>query len=201
MDLDAVIKKRASVRDYLPKQVTLDKIAALLEAARTAPTSGNLQDFRFVVVNDKDKKNQIAEASLRQFWMNSAPVFIVVCSDIGRLETYYKERAKDYALQNSAAASMLISLKAVDLGLSTCWVNVFDSNAVSRVLNLRGSIIPQIIITLGYPENLKEKKKLSRIPLSRITFFNKYDTRVIDIKNWAKEKYLNKIKKLFTKTK
>ncbi|MEK6936881.1 MAG: nitroreductase family protein [Nanoarchaeota archaeon] len=199
MNLDEAIKKRHSVRKYLEKQVTLDKIALLLEAARTAPNSGNLQDFRFVVINDKSLKNQIAEASLRQFWMNSAPVFIVVCSDQGRLETYYKERAKEYSLQNSAAAALLISLKASDIGLSSCWVNVFEKSAISRILRLENSITPQIIITLGYEEDLKQKKKLSKIPLSRITFFNKYGTRITNLKEWAKEEYIEKIKKLFLK--
>jgi nitroreductase len=196
MELDEVIKSRGSIRKYEPEPVPLDKIAALLEAARTAPNSGNLQDFRFIVVNDKIIKNKIAEASLRQFWMNSAPLFIVICSDIRRLETFYKERAREYSLQNSAAAATLISLKAVDLGLSTCWVNVFDQNLVSRILEIRTNVKPQIILTVGYKDE-KPKKKPSRIPLNRITFFNKYDTRIIRLKEWAKEKYLDKVKKLF----
>ncbi len=199
MNLDEVIKKRASIRKYLEKPVTLDKIALLLEAARTAPNSGNLQDFRFVVINNKVIKNQITETSLRQFWMNSAPVFIVVCSDLNKLETYYKERSKEYGLQNASAAAMLISLKAVDLGLSTCWVNVFDKNAISRILRLKDKVIPHIVLTLGYEENNQSKKKFSKIPLSKITFFNSYGTNIINVKVWAKEKYLDKIKKLFTK--
>ncbi len=197
MDLDEVIKKRVSIRKYEPKPVPLDKIAALLDAARTAPNSGNLQEFRFIIVNNKEVKNKVAEASLRQFWMNSAPIFIVICSDIGRLENFYKDRAKEYSLQNSAAAATLISLKAIDLGLSTCWVNVFDQNVVSRVLGIRSNIKPQIIMTLGYADE-KPKKKFSRIPLNRITFFNSYDTRIIKLKEWAKERYLDKIKKLFS---
>ena len=197
MDLDEVIKKRVSIRKYEPKPVPLDKIAALLDAARTAPNSGNLQEFRFIIVNNKEVKNKVAEASLRQFWMNSAPIFIVICSDIGRLENFYKDRAKDYSLQNSAVAATLISLKAIDLGLSTCWVNVFDQNVVSRVLGIRSNIKPQIIMTLGYADE-KPKKKFSRIPLNRITFFNSYDTRIIKLKEWAKERYLDKIKKLFS---
>ena len=130
--------------------------------------------------------------------MNSAPVFIVICSDLSRLENFYKERAKDYALQNSAAASMLISLKAVDLGLSSCWVNVFDENAISRILRIPENVKPQIILVIGYEEE-KSKKKPSRIPLDKLVSFNKYGTKIIDVKNWAKEKYLNKIKKLFAK--
>jgi len=72
---------------------------------------------------------------------------------------------------------MLISLKAVDLGLSSCWVNIFDQKAVSRILRLPDSIISQIILTIGYQEE-KPMKKLSKIPLQRITFFNKYVSNI-----------------------
>ena len=129
--------------------------------------------------------------------MNSAPIFIVICSDLGKLKTFYKENAENYSLQNSAASAMLISLKAVDLGLSSCWVNIFDQKAVSRILRLPDSIISQIILTIGYQEE-KPMKKLSKIPLQRITFFNKYGTRVINLKTWPKEKYIN-IKEIIKK--
>ena len=197
MELDDIIKERDSVRKYQDKDVTIEKIGLILEAGRHAPTSGNLQDFRFVIVKEKDIKNKIAEASLKQYWMNSAPIFIVICSDLGKLKTFYKENAENYSLQNSAASAMLISLKAVDLGLSSCWVNIFDQKAVSRILRLPDSIISQIILTIGYQEE-KPMKKLSKIPLQRITFFNKYGTRVINLKTWPKEKYIN-IKEIIKK--
>ncbi|MBI2671684.1 nitroreductase family protein [Candidatus Woesearchaeota archaeon] len=187
MELDAVIKERRSIRKYSDKMPKFEVIHNILESARSAPTSGNLQDFRFIVVHDKKTKEEIAEASLNQTWMNSAPVFIVVCSDVQRLESFYKERAKDYSLQNSAAAAMLISLKAVDLDLSTCWVNIFDQNAVSRILKLSPNIKPLIILTLGYKEE-NPKKPLLKIPLSRITFFNKFRNKS---PGWPIEKYLN----------
>ena len=198
MDLDKAIQNRHSVRKYKEDLVTLKQISLLLDAAAHSPSSGNLQDTRFIVVNNKEKNNKIAEASLGQYWMNTAPVFIVICSDISRLKTYFKDRAENYSLQNSAASAMLISLKAVDLGLATCWVNVFDQNAVSRVLNIRDSTLPQIILTIGY-ESEKPLKKLSHIPLKRIVSFNKHGDRVINEKEWSKERYFDKLKKLLSK--
>ena len=200
MNLDEAIQKRRSIRQYKDQQIPFEKLTLLLEAGRHAPSSGNLQDFKFIIVNDKDKKNKIANFSLKQFWMNEAPVFIVVCSDFQRLKTFYKEKADIYSNQNAAAAAMLLSLKAVDLGLATCWVSVFDQAQVSKILGIKGGIIPQIILTVGYQseKNIKEKPK---IKLSKITFFNEYGTKTTDVKNWIKEKYTDKIKNLVKKLK
>ena len=57
------IKKRYSCRNYLEKSIEKEKLNEILEAARLAPSAKNLQDWRFVVVTDKDKKKKIAEAA------------------------------------------------------------------------------------------------------------------------------------------
>ena len=142
MDLDKVIESRRSVREYAKKDISFEKIILLLNAANHAPSAGNLQTFSFVVVNDKDKQNKIVEVSLKQFWMNQAPIFIVVCSDTQKLESYYKERGTKYADQNAGSVAMLLSLKATDLGLVSCWVNVFDQEKVSKILSLKHGINP-----------------------------------------------------------
>ena len=199
MEFDEVVKKRRSIRKYIGKEISLDKLILILESAKNSPSSGNLQDFRFIIVNDKDKKNKIAEACLKQDWMNSAPIFIVVCSDIKRLKEYYKSKADEYSLQNAAAAAMIISLKSTDLGLSSCWVSVFDQKEISQILRIKEGVIPQIILTLGYEYTLPLKPP-QKISLDKILFFNKYGDKTTNVKNWGKENYLNKIKKLIKKS-
>ncbi len=200
MELERVIKNRRSIRKYKNKQIYFNDLVLLLDAAIHSPSSGNLQDFRFIIITDKDKKNKIAELSLKQYWMNTAPLFIVVCSDLQRLKDYYPNRAEEYSVQNSAAAAMLISLKAVDIGLDTCWVHVFDPKSISRILRIKEGIVPQVIMTVGYEEE-KPLKSLKKIPLDRITFFNSYGAREIDVNYWSKEKIIDKLKKSIKKIK
>ena len=95
---------------------------------------------------------------------------------------------------------MLMALKAADLGLSTCWVDVFDPKAVSKVLSIDEGIQPQVILTVGYAYE-KPVKDPQKIPLKRITSFNKYGDRTVNVNNWAKEKYSDKLKKLIKKLK
>jgi len=201
MELDKIIQSRHSIRKYDDKQIPYEYLTLLLESARYAPSSGNLQDFRFVVIDDIDKKNKIAEASLNQYWMNSAPIFIVVCSDSNRLKTYYKNNYEKYSMQNSAVAAILISLKSVDLGLGSCWVDVFEPNKVAKILGIQDGVVPQIILTIGYPiyPFTEPQKTLQKISLKRITFFNKYGDRNIDLGKWGEKKYKEIIKEFLKK--
>jgi FMN reductase (NADPH) len=99
MDIDKLAITRRSKRTYLNKPVEFEKIAELLDIARNAPSPGNLQHWKFVVVTDKSKQEQIAEACLDQTWMNSAPVFIVISADIAHAERLYHSKAEEYSNQ------------------------------------------------------------------------------------------------------
>ncbi len=54
------IRKRYSCRAYQDKNIEQEKLSQILEAARLAPSAKNMQDWRFVVVTDKEKKHKLA---------------------------------------------------------------------------------------------------------------------------------------------
>ena len=86
MDVSAAILKRTSIRNWKPKPVEREKIEKVLEAGWRAPSWGNTQPWRFIVVQDKEKIAEIAKAAGGQPHLN-APVLIVCCgviSDISR---------------------------------------------------------------------------------------------------------------------
>jgi len=119
MDTFDAIKKRRSIRKYLDIPVEWYKITKILEAGKQAPSSGNLQTWRFIVVTDKKIRRELAEASLQQYWMESAPVHIIVCSEVGIAKQFYGLRGERfYSIQNSAAAIQNILLAAYSLNLS-----------------------------------------------------------------------------------
>ena len=172
MELDDCIKNRRSVRSFLAKKVEIEKIGLILEAATFAPSSGNLQNWRFIVVDNEKKKEEIADACLKEYWMLESPVFIVVCNDPVNIERFFGERADFYATQNCAAAIENILLKAADLGLASNWVGAFDENAIKRILKLPDSIKVEAVVEIGYS---KEEKALSkRYSLEHLTYFNEW---------------------------
>ncbi|MBI2663765.1 nitroreductase family protein [Candidatus Woesearchaeota archaeon] len=146
------IKERRSVRSYLDVPVEWDKIIACVEAGMMAPNAGNLQIWRFVVVRGGRRKD-IAEACLQQYWMEQAPVHIVIFAKLQKEEQYYGIRGtRLYSIQDCAMAAMNIMLAAHDLGLATCFVSAFDEEAVSRIFGQQEDIRPQGVITIGYSD-------------------------------------------------
>ena len=79
MELQECITERRSVRKYADKEVPLPLIAEIMEHARLAPSAGNSQNWRFIIVLDREKRIKISEAANKP-WMKEAPVHIAVCN-------------------------------------------------------------------------------------------------------------------------
>lgn len=159
MDLFEAIYKRQSIRAYdSERSVSDEKIFKILGAACQAPSAGNIQPWRFVVVRDESLKKALAWAALGQRFIAQAPVVIVVCADLEASERGYGRRGTDlYALQDTAAATQNLLLAAWAEGLGTCWVGAFDEKETAEVLKLPSEIRPVAIIPVGYPSRIGHK--------------------------------------------
>ena len=195
MSVENIIKERKSIRKYLDKKVSFDKIGKILEAGTYAPSSGNIQNWIFIIVRDKQKKEEIAIASLKQYWMTRAYAYIIICNNTEKVEKLYGDRGKLYGTQNCALAAQNMMLMAQSLDLATCFVGAFDANAVSRILKLPPNMIPQIILTLGYSD--EKPIKASRTSIDKITFFEEYGKKMVDdFSFWPLQKFEKDIKDL-----
>lgn len=152
MEFFKVIKKRHCVRKFQDKPVEREKLEKILFAATSAPSAGNVQDWRFVVVKDKELRSQLSAAALGQEQIAKAPVVIVVCSNLEEISARYGQRGKElYSIQNAAAATQNLLLAATDLGLGACWVGAFEEKEVKKILQLSENYRPLALIPLGYP--------------------------------------------------
>jgi nitroreductase len=79
MDVSEAILKRRSIRQWKPAPVEKEKIEKVLEAGRRAPSWGNTQPWRFIVVQDKAKIEELASSAGGQPQVSSAPAVIVCC--------------------------------------------------------------------------------------------------------------------------
>jgi len=182
MDMEVLecIKTRRSIRKYLKKPVPWDHVANILEAGRFAPSPGNLQNWKFLVVLDEDKRKLLAEASLKQFWMETAPIHIVIIADPEKARRHYGDRGERlYTTQGCAAAMENMMLEANNLGLGSCWVGAFDEEMVKRTLKCPPEVRPQAIITIGYSD--EEVPIPTKFPLEAIMYFNKWRNKLTDI--------------------
>jgi len=176
MEVEKCIKERRSVRQYLDKKIEWNKVAKILEAARHAPNAGNIQNWRFIVVDNKEKKENLAKAALNQSFLGEAGIIIVVCHIEKEIKRFYGKKAEVYSIQNTAAAVQNIMLRAFSLGLGSCWIGAFDEEAVKSELKVPNDVSIDAMVTLGYS---KEKAKMpKRIDLKEIVYFEEWNNKV-----------------------
>lgn len=151
MDVLEAIKARRSIRRYLNVPVEWDKIGSIIEAGKSAPSSGNLQNWKFVIVTNKEERKAIAEACLQQYWMSEAPIHIIVVAEPEPAIMHYGVRGeKLYTVQNCAAAVQNMLLEATALGLGSCWIGAFEEDMLKKVIGCTERVRPQAVITIGY---------------------------------------------------
>jgi nitroreductase len=168
MDVNEAIRQRYSVRTYQDREVEPDKLAAVLEAARLAPSASNRQEWRFVVVRDRDTRTALKTAGNNQPFIAQAPVVIACCAETDRHTMRCGHQC--FTIDVAIAVSFM-TLAAVELGLGTCWIGAFDAPAVRRILDIPDRIEVVELLTLGYPGDSGEAKR--RLGLAEIV---KYDT-------------------------
>lgn len=175
-----MVRHRQSVRAYKPDQVEHESIERCLEAARLAPSACNAQPWKFIVVDDPDIKNALADATQDRFipmnhFTKQAPVHIVVVREKANLTSSIGQvvKNKEYPLTDIGIAVEHICLQALEEGLGTCILGWFNEKKVKKLLNIPFNKRAELIITLGYPatEDIREKKRKT---LSEISTFNKY---------------------------
>ena len=91
MDVMEAIARRRSIRSFRPDPVPMALIEELLEAARLAPSGGNTQPWRFLMVTDPEEKKRVRALSLDQRFLEEAPVLIICFGDT---KAFSKEAGK-----------------------------------------------------------------------------------------------------------
>ena len=184
MDIFETIRTRRSVRRFMDKPVEEDKLQAILEAVRQAPSWANLQCWRFIVVKDPAVKEKISEISyVESFFapkgykanpskkgLAEAPVIIVACADPSQSGTIW---GQSYYMTDMGIAAQNLMLAVRALGLGTVFVGVFDEEKIHSMLAIPPNIRVVGLFPVGYP--LEEKASgPARKPLNEIAFYEKW---------------------------
>ena len=178
-DILDLIKARRNIKQFLPKFVSWEKVSRIIDAARHAPSSGNVQNWKFVIVNDPDQKQQVAEAAYEQYEIVNAGVLVIVCAEPEKAERYYGLRGERlYTIQNCAAAIQNMLLEAQSLGLGTRWIGGFDEEAIKTMFKIPEEVRPQAIIAIGYPREVPAKPP--KYPLETLVYFGVWRLRLRD---------------------
>jgi nitroreductase len=164
-----VIRKRYSCRAYVDRPIEQEKLAQVFEAARLAPSAKNLQDWRFVVVRDKDKKREVARSTSQPEIFGEAGVIIAACSN----SDYVMRCGQAVGPIDVAIALEHICLQATQLGLATCWIGSFDAEKVREALEIPQDVAIIELMALGYPAD--EAKEPQREPMEKIVCYDNWE--------------------------
>ena len=146
-----VIAARRSVRSYRDLPLDWEIIQQILNAVRLAPSAGDLQAYRIVVVKRHETKAALAAAALGQEFIVAAPAVFVFFADLARSQAKYGQRgASLFCVQDATIAAAYAQLAATELGLASCWVGAFEERPVAEALAAPENQRPVVIMPIGY---------------------------------------------------
>ncbi len=173
-----IVQTRQSVRKYTDRPVEREKLIQCVEAARLAPSAENVQPWHFLIVDDPELKNKLADQAFSgvfrpTLWAKKAPVLVVILATPDILANRIGKQITgiQYYLLDIGIAGEHFVLQARELGLGTCWIGWFNAKGVKKALNIPKKYRPVSILSVGYPEteHIREKK---RNTIETICFFN-----------------------------
>lgn len=140
-------KARYSVRAYKDQPIEEEKLNAILEAAKAAPTACNLQPQKIYVVKSEENRKKLAEICKCTF---DAPVILVIGYD--KTRDWKNKRMPGYSSGETDAAIVgtHIMMEAWELGIASCWVGMFNADQVSAALNLPEEVLVTALMPMGY---------------------------------------------------
>ncbi len=169
-----LVKNRRSIRKYEDKAVEQEKINQILKCALMSPASKRTNGWEFIVVDNREllvKMSQCRELGSK--FVAEAPMAIVVCAAPEKSDVWFED---------ASISSIIIQLAAADLGLGSCWVQVYNrqynesttsGEYIRELLNIPDNLEVLNIITLGYKDEERkpyEEDKLLYDKLHRNTF-------------------------------
>jgi len=148
------IRNRRTIRRFKSDPIEEEKLQAILDAGRWAPSFSNLQPWKFIVIKDQNLKKALDKAareSVLHLGINEAPVIILVCVD-RRIDPLH-------AIEAGAAATQNMTLAATSLGLGAGWIGIWGTEAeasIQKIFKLPETVRAVSLLPLGIPDESPE---------------------------------------------
>ena len=164
-----LLRKRRSIRKYTTQRIEPEKLQILKEAVLRSPSSKNINPWEFIFVDNPELISSMKNCKPSGTTpLGSAPLAVVVCAD---------ETLNDAWIEDCSIASILLQLSAQSIGLGSCWIqvrnrmnseNVSAEKYIQELLNIPEHFRVLSIVTVGYPEKLREGKAIEELQFEKI---------------------------------
>jgi len=191
MDFFSLIKTRRSIRSFQEKKVDRETVKKIIEMAIYAPSACNIQGWRFIIVDDERKKQQIVDMG-GSVNIKNAPLGIIALYDNRTKNTEYADH-----IQSAAAGIQNLLLAVHYLGLGACWIcHLPSKKQLRKIFNIPKIMSPIAYIAIGHHKKNKPIEMPRKYSLDEIIGFNEFSSN-INIQNIKQSNLL--IKKILTK--
>jgi nitroreductase len=159
-----VIRRRRSIRKYRPSEIPREHLLEILEAGRLAPSAGNRQPWRFIVVRDPDQRRRLAEAARGQMFIADAAAVLVAIAD--------PEASPRWCEKDVMIAMENMVLAATELGYGSCYIGAFEEEGVKSLLKIPDGLRVVALLPIGVPDEAPPQRP--RKGLNEVFFGEEY---------------------------
>ncbi len=146
MEFKEVVKRRYSCKKFSDRQVEPEKLQAILEAGRLAPTAKNLQEQHIYVIQSDEMLAKVDAVTPCRY---NAPTVVAVAFDRTNVFTYPGEK-RDSGVEDASIVATHMILAAADEGVDSCWLNFLDPELTAKELGLPENEEILMLMDLGY---------------------------------------------------
>ncbi len=201
METFDAIKTRRAIKEFNPEHVmSIEEKEQLLSLAMLSPTAFNIQNWRYVIISDKDLRNKIKDAAWGQPQITDSSLLIVLCADLKAwekqpirywrnapqevqdfvlpaIEGYYKDKSqvqRDEAMRSCGITAQTLMLSAKSMGYDSCPMDGFDFDEVASLINLPNDHVIAMFVAIG--KATKEAwERPGQLELADVVIENKFN--------------------------
>lgn len=209
MRLVDAINKRRAIKSFLKNQVISDEvIKEMISKTMLSPTAFNIQNWRFVVINDPALRREIRKHAWDQPQITDASVLIALCADlkawrkkperywmhvseetrhmmVTSMSSYYEgnmQAQRDEAFRSCGIAAQSLMLIAQSMGYDSCPMDGFEFSEVEKLIKLPGDHVLTMLVAIGKAAQIPATKE-NQLPLDEVVFNNVFPVQEEDIWN------------------
>ncbi|SEW00289.1 nitroreductase family protein [[Clostridium] fimetarium] len=173
MDYDEIIKTRYSVRKYSEEPVEQDKLNKILQAGRIAPTAGNRQPQRIIVIENEEAFEKIKQCTPCHF---NAPLLLLVCYDKSVENNNHYGDKRPYGQVDASIVLTHMMLEAQNLELGTVWVGLFNPALLREYFHIPNNYEILGLMPIGYPDMdaIPSKMHSEKFLIDHTVFYNSF---------------------------
>ena len=159
MNFMELAENRYSMRSFSDKPIEKEKLDLIMRAAQIAPTACNYQAIKIYVIRSEEGIKKANELSHCIFGANT--VIMVAYDKNGEWHNPLEEGITS-GQQDASIAAAHIMFEAWELGIGSCWVNLFPNSKAAEVYGLPENIVPVLLMPIGYPSESAHPAKLHK---------------------------------------